>query len=93
MTFRVDIFGGALIDEGQILLLRGVIGLGEGGLLCFFELFETLLEFGYVESLICVEVADLEGLRDGLFLLEDATDSLAAFGLISSLLLFSHLLL
>jgi hypothetical protein len=47
----------------------------------FFEKFKSIFEFSNIESLIAVEVADLEGFGKCLFFLEDAVETSAAISL------------
>lgn len=54
-----------------------------------FELFQPLLEFSDIESLVGIEIVELKGLRERLLFFEDAIDTLATIGM-PSLVLFFH---
>lgn len=56
----------------------------------FFELFETLLEFEYVEALIGIKIIDLERFGDSLFLFENFIE-LSSTVFFCLIFLFTHI--
>lgn len=56
----------------------------------FFELFETLLEFEYVEALIGIKIIDLERFGDSLFLFKNFIE-LSSAVFFCFIFLFTHI--